>query len=415
MTAWKPGGRAASTTTSEPFTISAVSNDNQKRMSERILFVDDDPNLLAGCERNFRRRFQLDTAAGGEAGLAKLAERGPYAVVVSDRQMPGIDGIQFLAAVRQRAPDTVRIMLSGNVDLEAAVRVVNEGNIFRFLIKPCPPDILAKAIEDAQAQYRLLMAEKELLSKTLSGSVKLLMDILSNFDIKSFGRTEQLRGLINKFTRQMSVENAWEVHLAAMLAPIGYVTLPPEIVMKSRNGEPLTKIQEQLITSAPEIAARLVANIPRLESVANTVRYHEKHYDGTGFPADAVKGEALPFGSRLLRILFDMKDLQGRGVSSLEALNQMQQREGWYDPQLIALVRAGVEETESAPDAARSNIPVCVGDLTVGMMLHSDILAKDGTVVLPAAHVINEMSLEKIQNFDRMSGIQEPIFVEVAG
>src|SRR5512136_2002968 len=102
-------------------------------MNERILFVDDDANLLAACERNFRKQFPLDTAAGGEAGLANLAERGPYAVVVSDRQMPGMDGIQFLATVRQRAPDTVRIMLSGNVDLEAAVRVVNEGNIFRFL------------------------------------------------------------------------------------------------------------------------------------------------------------------------------------------------------------------------------------------------------------------------------------------
>jgi DNA-binding NtrC family response regulator len=95
-------------------------------------------------------------------------------VVVSDRQMPQMDGIQFLAAVRQQAPDTVRIMLSGNVDLEHAVRVVNEGNIFRFLIKPCPQEILGKALEDALGQYRLINAEKDLLSKTLSGSIKLL-------------------------------------------------------------------------------------------------------------------------------------------------------------------------------------------------------------------------------------------------
>src|SRR3990172_4243255 len=203
-------------------------------MSERILFVDDDPNLLASVERNFRRQFPLETAEGGEAGLAKLAERGPYAVVVSDRQMPGMDGIQFLSAVRQRAPDTVRIMLSGNVDLEAAVRVVNEGNIFRFLIKPCPPEILSKAVEDGRAQYRLVTAEKELLNKTLSGSIKLLTDILSSVDPHSFGRAEQLRTLLTEITKDLPMENAWEIHLAAMLAPIGYVTLPPDTVLKAR-------------------------------------------------------------------------------------------------------------------------------------------------------------------------------------
>src|ERR1022692_2024409 len=111
-------------------------------MSEKILFVDDDPNLLASCERSLRRHFQIETAEGGEAGLAKLASRGPYAVVVADRQMPRMDGIEFLGAVRKRAPDTVRIMLTGNADLEGAIRVVNEGNIFRFLTKPCPPDLL---------------------------------------------------------------------------------------------------------------------------------------------------------------------------------------------------------------------------------------------------------------------------------
>lgn len=72
-------------------------------MSEKILFVDDDPHLLASCERNLRRQFPLDTAEGGEAGLAKLAEHGPYAVVVADRQMPRMDGIEFLATVKQRA------------------------------------------------------------------------------------------------------------------------------------------------------------------------------------------------------------------------------------------------------------------------------------------------------------------------
>ncbi len=385
-------------------------------MSEKILFVDDDPNLLASCERNFRKRFQLDTATGGEAGLAKIAERGPYAVVVSDRQMPNMDGIQFLAAVRQRAPDTVRIMLSGNVDLEAAVRVVNEGNIFRFLIKPCPPDVLGKALEDARALYNLATAEKELLNKTLSGSVKLLTEILSTMDARSFGRTEKLRGLINEVIQNHSVplENAWEIHLAAMLAPIGYLTLPPEIVLKARASQALSKVEEKLLANMPETAARLLANIPRLQGVAKLVRYQEKHYDGMGFPPDSVQGEAIPVGARLLKIFFDMMQLQSVGITPLKALNEMQQRQGWYDPKLLAAVRACFGGATDAADTAKPNISVTVADLNVGMVLYSDLLTKEGTLVLSAGHQISQMSLEKIQNFDQLSGIREPIFVEIA-
>jgi response regulator RpfG family c-di-GMP phosphodiesterase len=383
-------------------------------MSDKILFVDDDPNLLAACERNFRKHFQLDTAEGGEAGLAKLADRGPYAVVISDRQMPRMDGIQFLSLVRQRAPDTVRIMLSGNVDLEAAVRVVNEGNIFRFLIKPCPQEILLKALEDARAQYRLLVAEKELLNKTLSGSVKLLTEILSTVDARSFGRTEKLRTLINELIQKVPMENAWEVHLAAMLAPLGYLTLPPEVVVKARTSQALSKVEEQLLNNMPETTARLLANIPRLQGVAGLVRYQSKHYDGTGFPPDAMKGEAIPVGARLLKILFDMMQLQSGGLVPLKALNEMQQRQGWYDPKLLAAVRAAFGGAQAEPDTARPNISVTVEDLNVGMVLYSDIFTKEETLVLSAGHQISQMSLEKIQNFAQLSGIKEPIFVEIA-
>ncbi len=383
-------------------------------MNEKILFVDDDPNLLAACERSFRRRFQLDTAEGAGAGLARIAEKGPYAVVVSDRQMPGMDGIQFLATVRQRTPDTVRIMLTGNVDLEQAVRVVNEGNIFRFLIKPCPQEILTKALEDALTQYQLVVSERELLNKTLSGSVKLLTDILSMVDVRSFGRTEKLRGMINELTEKISLENPWELHVAAMLAPIGYVTLPPETMVKARAGHVLSKVEEQLVSNVPEIAARLLTNIPRLEGVAKIAHYQNKRFDGAGFPPDDVKGETIPLGARLLKILSDLAQLEADGALPLSALAEMQHRHGWYDPKLLTDVRACFGGPDSDAEAVKETVAVAVKDLSVGMVLHTNVLTKDGTMVLSAGHQINEMSLEKIQNFEQLSGIQEPIFVEVA-
>jgi response regulator RpfG family c-di-GMP phosphodiesterase len=380
-------------------------------MAEKILFVDDDANLLASCERNFRRRYPMETAAGGELGLQKIAANGSYAVVVSDMQMPGMNGIQFLSAVKDRAPETVRIMLTGNADVEVATGVVNQGNIFRFLTKPVPADVLAKALDDALAQHRLIVAEKELLNKTLSGSIKLLTDILSIVDTASFGRTQALRDLVAEATDKLGLSNAWEIHLAVMLAPIGDVTIPPETMVKSRAGQKLTTVEEHMVARLPDTAAKLLSNIPRLEGVAKIVRYQQKGFDGSGFPADGVSGDAIPLGSRLLRIFSDMFKLERSGVSRIEALDQLKSRQGLYDPQLLASLRAISSQGNVVAKADTQSVAVSAKDLTPGMVLYSNVLTKDGVLIITAGHEINEMTLEKIQNFESVSGIQEPIFV----
>jgi response regulator RpfG family c-di-GMP phosphodiesterase len=381
-------------------------------MNQKVLFVDDDQNLLASCERNFRRQFDVATATGGEAALQTIAERGPFAVVVSDRQMPGMDGIQFLSLVRERAPDTVRIMLTGNADLEGAIKVVNEGNIFRFLTKPCAQEILGNAVADALAQFQLVTAEKELLNKTLSGSIKLLTDILSLMEPQSFGRAETMRDIITSVTRKFKLENDWEIHLAVMLAPISFVTVPAETLLRARSGKVLSKVEEQILNQLPETAGRLLSNIPRLEGVGRVVRYHHKQYDGGGFPSDAVKGEALPFGSRLLKILGDLTYLQTNGASRIKALDEMQSRFGWYDPLLLDAVRTYYGIASATRENTRSNISIGIADLAAGMVLRSNIETKEGTLILSTGHHITEMTLEKIRNFSRVSGIREPIFVE---
>ena len=132
-------------------------------MPEKILCVDDEPNILNAYKRALRGTFLIETAAGGAEGLAILKGPDPFAVVVSDMRMPGMDGVEFLREVKQIVPDTVRIMLTGNGDQQTAIDAVNRGSIFRFLTKPCSPEDLSQAIDAAIQQYRLVMAEKELL------------------------------------------------------------------------------------------------------------------------------------------------------------------------------------------------------------------------------------------------------------
>jgi response regulator RpfG family c-di-GMP phosphodiesterase len=314
--------------------------------------------------------------------------------------------------VSERAPDTVRMMLTGNADLEGIIRLVNESNIFRFLTKPCPPEVLAKALHDAEALYQLAISEKELLNKTLSGSIKVLTDILSMVETQSFGRAQQLRDSIGIAADRLGLDNAWEIHLAVMLAPIGNVTVPPETLVRSRAGHPLSEVEEQMMAHVPETAARLLANIPRLEGVARIVRYQDKCFDGSGFPLDDVSGESIPLGARLLKILLDIMEFQRNGVPQAEALERMRTRTGLYDPALLKVLKSPTDgRAPSNVQAANLSIEVGVNDLVKGMVLRSNMETKEGTLILPAGHQISEMTLIKIRNFDSVVGIKTPILV----
>lgn len=122
-------------------------------MQEKILFVDDDANILAAYKRNLRRQFDIYTANSGEEGLVLIEKKGPFPVVLSDLRMPGMDGFDFLSKVKEKHPDSVCIMLTGHAELQSSLRAVNEGYIFRFLTKPCKVNILSKAISSGLEQY----------------------------------------------------------------------------------------------------------------------------------------------------------------------------------------------------------------------------------------------------------------------
>ena len=171
-------------------------------MTARILLVDDEVNVLQSYQRTLRREFsRLELATGGAQALEMMAKGDPFAVIVSDMRMPSMDGVVFLAKAREAAPRTVRMMLTGNSDLDTAIRAVREGHIFRFLTKPCSSEMLAEALRAGVEQYRLVMAEVELLEKTLSGSVRLLTDLLSLLDPESFGRTDAARATVRSIWR----------------------------------------------------------------------------------------------------------------------------------------------------------------------------------------------------------------------
>jgi serine phosphatase RsbU (regulator of sigma subunit) len=122
-------------------------------MKGKVLLVDDDSMVLAGLKRHLRNQFRIETALSGEEGLKRVEKNGPYAVIVSDFSMPGMNGIEFLCRVKETDPDSVRMMLTGSADMSTAIQAVNEGSIFQFHPKPCPADTLGKAIQSGIDAY----------------------------------------------------------------------------------------------------------------------------------------------------------------------------------------------------------------------------------------------------------------------
>lgn len=165
------------------------------KLHPNVLCVDDELRVLEGLAMHLRRQFTVFRATSGKQGLAELAEHGPFVVALSDMRMPEMNGAEFLSQVHTSAPDTVRMLLTGYADIEVAASAINDGQVFRFLVKPCPPERLRLAFSAALHQYRLITAERELLEHTLRGSVEALVNVLALVHPQAFGRAVRLREL----------------------------------------------------------------------------------------------------------------------------------------------------------------------------------------------------------------------------
>ncbi|RLJ16732.1 hypothetical protein DJ031_14710 [bacterium endosymbiont of Escarpia laminata] len=382
-------------------------------MSEKILFVDDEPNILNAYQRQLRNRFQLTTALSGREGLEIIQKEGPFSVVVADMRMPEMDGIAFLEKVQEVAPDSVRLMLTGNADQQTAIDAVNKGNVFRFMTKPWPYELLVSTLEAAQNQYQLIHAEREILEGTLNGSIKLLLEILSIAVPRISDRAVTLRETAIGVAHAMQIFNTWELEAAAMLSHIAYITLPPETLAKTRSGEQVSEAERQIIDHLPETGHKLLANIPRLERVAKIVLYQDKNFDGSGVPLDAVSGEDIPIESRILKVLHNLKDLQEKdGLSTDKVLERMQENSGTYDPRVLQSVARHISSRED-----ESSIPpyteVSVSELRAGHVLASNVETENGLLLFTAGHNLSGAIVEKLINYHQIQKIREPIQVFV--
>jgi response regulator RpfG family c-di-GMP phosphodiesterase len=374
----------------------------------RVLCVDDEPQVLDGLGLHLRRRYEMLTAPGGTVALEILRTAEPIAVIVSDMRMPGMDGATFLKAARQLMPDATRILLTGYAELDTAIAAVNEGQIFRFLSKPCPPASLLAAIEAGEAQNRLVTGERVLLEQTLAGSIRMLTDVLALTSPVSFGRGNRIKQLVSDLADKLAIKDRWQVELAATLSQIGTIILPAETAEKLHYAKPLSQEEQAMVARLPEVTQQLLGNIPRLEIVRGILAKTGARPRSGEAANDGSEDPIVVQGAQLLRVALDFDALEVEGKTAPLAIDVLRGRTDQYSPVVLAAL-AAVRDRAGSREEIRE---LSISALRAGMAFAEDVKLANGTLLVARGYQVTPGFLERVRNFG-IHTIREPLRVVV--
>jgi len=387
--------------------------------NETILLVDDEAKVLTALSRSLLEEDfgEIKTAQNAQEAIEIVNQTPGLAVVISDYHMPGMNGIDLLVQIRRFSPDTSRVLLTGAADLEMAINAVNLGNVFRFLVKPCPADIFLGAVKDGIRYNQLITGERVLLSKTLNGSIKVMIDILSIQNPAIFAQAARLRKLAHELGSALKLEDQlWEIELAALLCQIGAVTIPAHILKKWQMGMVMKESEMDVIRTIPRIGRQLIKNIPRMENVAEGVGCQNCLYTAHS-SEDTPNGDSIPLISRILKIIIDFDRIQENTLGIVSALNAMQSRLAEYDPVILDVFRNDVIRIDEQiagvfPKPEVGEKQVFVEDLKVGMVLSRDINDKNGFLIVSKGTMVTQVLTYKLINYFRSQAIFTPVYIE---
>ena len=376
-------------------------------MNRKILFVDDEENILASFKRNLRKNFDIVTVTSGAEGLNLIKNNSEFSVVVSDMQMPNMKGSEFLKEVSRISPDSSRILLTGYANIENAIAAVNEGKIFRFLTKPCSTDVLTHALNEGIRQYQLITSEKELLEKTLKNSIEVLTSILSMVNPSAFGRASRVRRYVIQIGQKLQLKNIWQLEMSAMLSQIGFVTLPPHILEKIYSREMLSEKEQNMFLEHPSIGASLIEKIPRLETIAEIIKKQNIDYkDHKLSSSPSAEEKFITLSAQILKVVTGFDELVFNGISKTAAIAMLKRDTQRYNPKitdLLEFVRISEQERQSKS--------VYLVELKPDMISQINIVSVQGKILVARNIELTEPLIKRLQAYDKTVGVVQPVKV----
>jgi len=373
----------------------------------RILCVDDEPRVLDGMRRTLGMNFEVKTAEGGAQALAMLTGPDRFAVTISDMRMPGMDGAAYLEQAAEKDPDMVRMLLTGQSDMQAAIRAINHGRIFRFLTKPCDADVLHRAVEDALEQHRLITAEKELLQKTVYGCIKVLTEMLSLVNPVAFSRAVRVKRLVQQVAASVKLADAWQLELAVMLSHLGYVGMAPELLERAYTGKPINPSEKALLAGAFKTAHNLMVDVPRIDQVLGII-------DKLGEPPPAIDNvqQTTKEGHRAwavhIILAAERADQLSHGHPSARQIVEGLKAEKFNRGVVEALSKAEFQSLQ-----ARKTVQLTARDLEPGMYLLEDAVSPAGMLVAKGGQEVTPTIAVLLRRMAERQNLKEPLQISV--
>lgn len=373
----------------------------------KVLIVDDAPEHIQVLMETLKDEYTIVAAINGEKALELAASEPVPDIILLDIMMPGMDGYEVCSRLKAQAK-TSKIPV---IFVTAMDQVENETAGFAigavdYVTKPISPPIVRARVKThlslRHAQQRL----QDLLKKTLGGSVRVLVDILSLANPAAFSRSSQLRQLVKEMSINLGLNDIWKLELAAMLSQIGCVTLPAETLNKLYAGEDLTEEEREQYAGYAARGAELIAHIPHLESVAGMIARIQEPL-GWEYTIEPRKRDAVIIGGQLLQITTDYIQHVNSGMSPESVIQQMNNGEEKYDLVLVNTLERvlGIKAQEL------SEKTVTVKDIFSGMILNQDVYSEDGTLLAVNGTELAPATVKIIQHHSESEGIKGPIRV----
>lgn len=359
----------------------------------RVLCVDDEERVVQGLALTLRKEYEVHTASGGAEGLKALREMGGAVVVISDMRMPGMDGATFLYHVMHSYPDATRMLLTGEPGRDSAMAAVNQAQIFRFLAKPCPREELLAAVDAGVLQHHQVTTERRVLRETLVGCIKTLIDVLAITNPVAFGRASQVKRLAMQFAHTLGRKEFWQLEAAAMLSQLGYLSLPSDLVEKLYCGEPLSPEERILASGVPDVAKRLLGNIPRLEPVVEMLTAQNAPDTVLQLLGDGP----VAVGTRILALVTDYCGLLAHGRDAASAVNRLRSRSARYGARLVDefVEFLGPKDASSATNTRETPLR----SVEPGMVILQEVRTSLGTLLVPSGFEVTPAFLERMRHF----------------
>ena len=404
---------------------------------KRVLVVDDEPAALGLASECLRPGgYEIITTPEAREAL-ELVGRKEFAVIVSDQRMPGLSGLEFFKQVKLQQPHTARILLTGVADLDVMIEAINEGEIFRFMVKPWLPKELVTAVEQASAHYlvsskdaalraqaeqmneemaranrtlagqvalseqqnRALAALNKALHQNLQHSIEMCVKTMQTFYPSLGKQARRVAALCKAIAEELrlSPEQRQTLEISGWLHDVGLVGVPRELIGRWHDAPgKLTEAETALIQRHPLIGQELSVFVAHLSDVGTIIRAHHERLDGTGYP-DGLAGDSIPWLARLLAVAVSYAHSQHEGRDAVAEIAA--NRGTAYDPEAVRVV------LDCLPQAVlpKQERGVRLGELIPGMVLATGIYNAQGLLILPEGHMLSEAWIDRLKAHDRVS------------